>query len=227
MKNIYRIILLLITFILLSTYNPNDNDFLPKKKNVFFKIKNIEVINSHLIKESEIFEKLNDIYDKNILTINKRDLENPLLNIDFLERNEVKKKYPNTIIIKIYETKPVAILFKNESKYFLDSSSNLITFDENLGFNNLPNIFGDGAENDFLNFLKRLKNNNFPNQRIKRFYYYKIGRWDLQLLDDKIIKFPDIKIIEAIQKSIELLNREDFKNYNIIDLRIYDKIIVE
>ena len=49
----------------------------------------------------------------------------------------------------------------------------------------------------------------------------------MQLLNDKVIKFPDSKIVEAIQKSVELLNREDFKNYNIIDLRIHDKIIVE
>ena len=31
----------------------------------------------------------------------------------------------------------------------------------------------------------------------------------------------------AIKKSIELLDREDFKNYNIIDLRVDGKIIVE
>ena len=82
-------------------------------------------------------------------------------------------------------------------------------------------------KNILLVFLKQLKNNNFPYQRVKNYYYYQVGRWDLQLLDDKIIKFPDNNIIDAIQKSIELLNREDFKNYNTIDLRINDKIIVE
>ena len=35
------------------------------------------------------------------------------------------------------------------------------------------------------------------------------------------------KIDEAIIKSLELLNRDDFRKYNIIDLRISDKIIVE
>ena len=69
--------------------------------------------------------------------------------------------------------------------------------------------------------------NNFPNEQIKNFYYFQIERWDLQLLNDKIIKFPHNKIDGAIIKSIELLDREDFKNYNIIDLRIDGKIIVE
>jgi len=42
---------------------------------------------------------------------------------------------------------------------------------------------------------------------------------------------PDVetdKLVEdAIKKSIELLDRKDFQNYNIIDLRVDGKIIVE
>ena len=72
-----------------------------------------------------------------------------------------------------------------------------------------------------------LKKNNFPEDKIKNFYYFQIGRWDLQLLDNKIIKFPYNDIDDAINKSIELLEHEDFKKYNIIDLRVDGKIIVE
>ncbi len=58
-------------------------------------------------------------------------------------------------------------------------------------------------------------------------YYFQIGRWDLQLLNDKIIKFPHKVTDKIIKKSIDLLNRKDFENYNIIDLRVDGKIIVE
>ena len=88
-------------------------------------------------------------------------VEEPLKKIDFLEKIEVKKRYPNTIVIKIYETKPIGIIFKNEKKYFLDSLSKLIVFDENLNNENLPSIFGEDAENNFLKFSKLLKENNF------------------------------------------------------------------
>ena len=155
------------------------------------------------------------------------DIEKPLKVVDFLEKIEVKKKYPNTIIVKIFETKPVAILFKSEGKYFLDSSANLISFRDDINFNQLPNIFGKGAEKNFIHFLKKLEKNNFPNKKIKNFFYFQIGRWDLQLINNKIIKFPDNNIDNIIKKSIELLEREDFKNYNIIDLRVDGKIIVE
>ena len=64
-------------------------------------------------------------------------------------------------------------------------------------------------------------------KKVKNFYYFQIGRWDLQLINNQIIKFPPNKTTEAIQQSIELLSRKDFKNYNIIDLRIYGKVVVE
>ena len=227
MKKLYRIILLLAAFIFLTTYNPNEFNAFPKKKNLFFKIQNIEIINNHLIRENDIVERLAHIYEKNILFIERNDVERPLKSIDFLEKIEVKKTYPNTITIKVYETKPIAILFKKNHKYLLDSSSNLITFSENMLIDDFPSVFGEGAEQDFINFYNQLENNNFPNQKIKNFYYFQIGRWDLKLLNDLIIKFPASKIIEAIQQSVELLTRKDFENYNVIDLRIHGKIVVE
>ena len=227
MKKLYRIIILLVAFIFLTTYSPNEFNVFPKKKNLFFKIQNIKIVNNHLIEESKIIGKLSEIYEKNILFIERNDIERPLKSIEFLEKIEVKKKYPNTIIINVYETEPVAILFKENSKYLLDSSSNLIPFNENMLFDDLPSIFGEKAEQDFINFFDQLGNNNFPKQRVKNFYYFQIGRWDLELLNNQIIKFPASRIPEAIQQSVELLARKDFGNYNIIDLRIHGKIVVE
>ena len=125
----------------------------------FFKIKNIEIKNNFFIKQNEIEEKLSNTYKKNIFSIKKADIEKPLKEIDFLERIEVKRKYPNTVIIKIFETRPIAVLFKKKVKYLLDSSSNLIFFDSNINHSSLPNVFGEGAENNFLNFFHQ---NKFP-----------------------------------------------------------------
>ena len=104
----------------------------------------------------------------------------------------------------------------------MDNSSNLISFKNN--FEKLPNIFGEGAEEHFMFFFEQLKSNNFPNEKIKNFYYFQIGRWDLQLINGKIIKYPSNNTEVAIKKSIKLLKRKDFENYNIIDLRIEGKI---
>jgi len=225
MKKFYKIITLLIVFIFLSTYSPIKFDFVTQNNNTFFKIKNIEIVDNFLIKEKEIEKKLYKIYNRNIFLVNSDDIEKPLKEVDYLKKVEVKKKYPNTIVVKIFETKPIAILIKNKKKYILDNSSNLISFKNN--FEKLPNIFGEGAEEHFMFFFEQLKSNNFPNEKIKNFYYFQIGRWDLQLINGKIIKYPSNNTEVAIKKSIKLLKRKDFENYNIIDLRIEGKIIVE
>ena len=227
MKKLYRIVLLILVLIFLSTYSPNKFDLILEKNNTFLKIQKIKIVNNFLIKSSEINEKLSTIYNRNIFSIKKKDIEEPLKEINFLEKVEVKKKYPNTIVVKIFETKPVAILYKNKAKYLLDSSSNLIFFENNMNFNQLPSVFGIGAENYFVYFFNQLENNNFPINNIKKFYFFQIGRWDLQFANDKIIKLPNDNVEDAIKKSIELLNRKDFQNYNIIDLRVDGKIIVE
>ena len=227
MKKLYRIVLLIIVLIFLSSYNPIEFNLISEKNNTFLKIQEIRIVNNFLIKNSEIKEKLNKIYNKNIFLIKREDIEETLKGINFLEKVEVRKRYPNTIIVKIFETKPVAILYKNKVKHLLDSSSNLILFEDNENFSQLPSIFGEGAKNHFMHFFSQLENNNFPITNVKKFYFFQIGRWDLQLTNDKTIKFPHNNIESAIKKTIELLDRKDFENYNIIDLRIDGKIIVE
>tara|TARA_B100001123_G_C15129617_1_gene954750 strand:- start:305 stop:988 length:684 start_codon:yes stop_codon:yes gene_type:complete len=227
MNKFNRIVLSIIVLILLSSYNPNKPNSTLEGNNDFLKIKKILIINNFLIDKGEIKEKLGLIYKKNIFLIKRKDIENPLKEISFLDKIEVKKKYPNTIIVKIFETRPVAIIYKNKEKYLLDSSSKLITFKNSMNFDKLPKIFGEGAKNHFMHFFNQLESNNFPTKDIKEFYFFQIERWDLRLKNEKTIKFPNINLENAIKKSIELLDREDFKKYNIIDLRVENKIIVE
>ena len=229
MKKIYKIILLLLSFIFLTTYTPNKILFFKENKNFFFNIKNIEISNNKIIKKADIYEKLTKVYKKNILFISHEDIAKPLKTISFLEKIEVKKKYPNTILIKIYETNPVGIITKNNTRYIIDNHSNLIDINiyKNSISDNFPNIFGKDAEKDFANFHKELKENNFPMKKIEHYYYFQINRWDVQLFNNQTIKFPSKKREKSIKKSVELLNRDDFKKYKVIDLRIHGKIIVE
>ena len=165
MKKFYRIILLLTVFIILTTYSPNELKPIFKKNIDLFEIKNIEITNNSIIEKDEIQRQLNLLYGKNIFFVKKNEIQEPLKNISFLERIEVKKKYPNKIIVKIFETRPVAYLFKNKSKYLLDSSSKLIVISKNIEYGELPNIFGKDAENYFISFYNLLKNINFPKKK--------------------------------------------------------------
>jgi cell division septal protein FtsQ len=225
MKKFNQIFLLFLVFILLSTYSSYEKNFTESKK--FYNIKNIVITNNILLKDNEIKKNLSSVYNKNIFLIKRKDIEKPLKNLNFLDKIEVKKKYPNTIILKIYETKPLALLYKDQKKYIIDSSSNLISFKENSIFTNLPLVFGKNVEENFIYFLNKLKSKNFPIEKIIKYSYYQIGRWDIELDSNKVIKLPYNKIEDAIVKSIKLLKHKNFKNYNILDLRMDGKIVVE
>ena len=161
------------------------------------------------------------------MLVSINDIKKPLKNLNFLDKIEVKKKYPNTVLIKIFESRPVGIIFKDNEKYIIDSSSNLMNYSDNLVYDNLPNVFGKDSEKDFINFFDQLKNNNFPKKKIKNYYYFQINRWDIEMENKQLIKFPSTKRDLAIQQSVELLNRKDFNDYKVIDLRIHGKIVVE
>ncbi len=226
MSKFNRIFLLIIALILLTTYNPIEFINFKKEEKFFFKIKHINITNNKIIKTTNISKRLEHLVGKNIFFIKKIDINDPLKEIEFLNKIEVKKKYPNTLIIKIHETKPIAIVFKNNKKYFLDNSSNLISYSK-ISEDYYPIIFGEGAEYEFVDFFSKLKESSFPDEIVKNYYYFQIGRWDLELINGKIIKLPANKTKKAFHLAIELLDHENFKSYNIIDLRIEGKVIVE
>jgi len=227
MRKFYSILLLLLTLILLTTYNPSEMELISNQGNSLFDVKSIKIINNEKIKPDVIEEKLKKIYGQNIFFIKTSEIEKVTRNIIYLQSIEVKKKYPNTLIVKVFETSPLAILLKNSEYYILDSGANLILINTDSVTNyNYPHIFGKNSEKYFLNFLQLLKKNNFPIIDIKSYYYFQIGRWDLQLKDGLLIRLPNNMIKNAIEKSVELLNKDDFKNYEVIDLRINGRIIV-
>ncbi len=228
MKKHSKIFFLFFIFIFLTTYNPKNLDSSTKtKKNDFFIIKNIEVSNNKLVSSEEVNLRLSLIYEKNIFLVKIADFENSLYKIDFIEKIELKKKYPDTIRVKIHEEKPIAILNKKRKKFFFCESSKLIPFNKNFNFNDLPSVFGEDSEIYLIDFIKLLRKNEFPINKIKDFYFFKIGRWDIRLENEQIIKLPFIQVEETIKQLIALLNRKEFQKYKVIDLRINDKIITE
>ena len=228
MKLSYKIFLFLLILVLFSTYNPNNSGYLKNEKSEkIFNVKNVEIYGNNIITDEEINLYTQYFYERNIFLINPKIFIKDIHEIDFLNKVKVKKKYPNTIKIQIFEEKPIAIFSKNKNKFFITSSSKLIKFKENIKFQNLPYAFGKDSEIYLSGFIKNLERENFPIDKIKKFYFFQSERWDIQLKNDQIIKFPFTNVIESINQSIILLNRKDFKKYQVIDLRINDKIITE
>ena len=81
-------------------------------------IKEIIVENNSLVKKKDVKKLLIPIYNKNIIFLDNKEIEKALTQNSFIETFDVKKKYPQTLKIRIFEKKPIAILL-NKKKNFI------------------------------------------------------------------------------------------------------------
>ena len=85
----------------------------------------------------------------------------------FIESFNIKKKYPDTLIIKIFEKKPIAILLSKKEKFYLSEKIDLIEFKTLTVDKDLPYVFGN--KDEFKIFHASLKKINFPLEKIKKY----------------------------------------------------------
>ena len=117
-----KIFFFIIIFLAISTYYPKTSKSPFAFLGNYFGIKFIHVTNNFLIEEAEIKKKLAIIYNRNIFFIKKEEVNDLLKNIDLIESFNIKKIFPDRILVKIKEEIPIAILnrkkdllrFKNE-----------------------------------------------------------------------------------------------------------------
>ena len=181
MKN--RLIIAIALFITLSTVSSQQKIVFSK-----FKLKEINVENNFLIKEKEIKELLIPVIDKNLIFLAHSDVEELLIKNSLIESFNIKKKYPNSLQIKIFEKKPIAILLDKQNKFYISEKIDLIEFDKLIDDKNLPYVLGNREE--FEVFYNSLKTINFPFEIIKKYTLFETNRWDLETMNKKIIKLP-------------------------------------
>ena len=100
-----RIVIAFALLIILSTITPQ------KIQISKFNLKEIQIENNLIIKENEIQKLLNPFYEKNLLFLSYAEIESALMQNSFIESFNIKKKYPQSLKIEIFEKKPIAIVF--------------------------------------------------------------------------------------------------------------------
>ena len=147
--------------------------------------------------------------------------------LNFLEKVEIKKKFPSTITIKASRTDIIGITYKNQKKYYVGLNGKFI-LPENLTSNErLPLIFGNFKIQKFIKLLNILKNQNIDSNLISKYYFHKNKRWDLYLKDNIIIKLPSKNIENALDKYKNFKKLDKVKPNIILDLRISNRIVIK
>lgn len=218
MKN--SIIVPIVLLILLSTISLKQN-----LKITEFNLLKIDIENNFLLKDKDVKKLLNSFYDKNLLFITNNQIKKALIKNSFIESFEVKKKFPDTLKVKIFEQKPIAILQNKKNKFYISESISLIEFKNFEKYKNLPYVFGD--KENFEIFYNDLRQIDFPLNHIKKYTLYESNRWDLETENNKIIKLPIKNYKNSLDNYLNLIEKIDFEKYSVFDYRIEKQLILK
>ncbi len=218
MKNkfIFGIVLLM----LFTTFIPK-KDFSIKR----FEIREINFEGYNILSKKELIKTTEFLFNKNIILLNTYEINKKIPNYGFIKRLEIKKIYPDKLLIKVTEKEPIAILINDKGKFFIDKNVKLINFRETNKFQNLPIVYSEVKY--FKILLSNLKKINFPFELIMKYHFFESNRWDLVLNDKKIIKLPSKNYNEKLKNFIKNTKNSNFDKYNIFDYRLENQIILK
>lgn len=190
-----------------------------------FNLEEINIENNTLVEESDLKSLLNPFYNKNLILINNNEIGKVLLKNSFIESFKIKKKYPNTLNVVIFEKKPIAILLNKKKKFFISEKIELIEYRKISKFENLPYVLGN--KDDFKNFYYDLKKIKFPLDKIKKYTFYESKRWDLETKNNVIVKLPSKNYLKSLKNYLESSDKNNFQKYKIFDYRIDNQLILK
>ena len=214
------IIYLLFLFILSTT----SGKFKENQNRYSLKINQINVKGLSRTDNSKIYNELSNIFYKNILIVNKDEIQKVISKYNIIEEYNIKKIYPSAININIKPTKFVAKLSNND-QLLVGSNGKIIKNKNNIEI--LPYIFGEFNSKEFLIFKKNIDQSKFIFTEFKTLYFFPSSRWDILTYEDILIKLPRDNISKSLDLAYKIINSIDFKNKNLIDLRVNNHLIVK
>ena len=215
-----KIIVYLLFLFILSTINLK---FAENQNSNFSTINKINIEGLSAANNLKIYNELNNLFYRNILLVGKDEIQKVISKYNIIEEYNIKKIYPSTINIHIKPTKYVARLSNND--YLIGANGKLIADKKNKEL--LPYIFGKYNSIDFLNFKKNITQSRFSFTKIKTLYFFPSNRWDILTHDDILIKLPQDNISKSLNLAYMIISSNDFKNKNLIDLRVNNHLIIK
>ena len=216
-----KVIIYLILLLILSTTN---GKFLKQKKKYSLKIDNIKVSGLTIAKNLEIKNELKSLLYQDIFFLGAEEINKSINKHNVIEEYNIKKIYPSTLNIEIKPTKFLAKI-TNYNNLIVGSNGKLISSEQSNII--LPYIFGEFNSKKFLEFTKNIKLSKFNFTEFKVLYFFPSNRWDILTIDDVLIKLPENNVSISLNKAYKIISSTNFKDKNIIDLRVKNHLIIK
>ena len=214
-----KIVIYILIFLFLGTLNN-------KKISQFFKNENYDfkIVDQSDFNDDKILEDLDILKNQNLFLLEKDQIVEIINSHKIVERFFVFKNYPSSLNINIERTKFLAITKKNGLNFYIGSNGNLIEVKNKKS--DLPFVFGNIEIFEFLKLKDIIDDSSFSFDDIKNLYYFKTKRWDIETKDGLYIRLPHKNLLKSFKILISIINNEDIKNINNIDLRQNNQVIL-
>ncbi len=209
---------LFLLFLVGSINNINFNNL------KFKEIENIKVLGLGNYDNSILISQIQNLNLKNIFFINREDIKKKIKSNNLVEKYEIFKLYPSSLVINIKKTKFLAKINDKEKIFLVGSNGKFLK--NNSFYNQLPFIFGKPDVSEFLEFKEIIDQSKFSYNEVKNLYYFSSKRWDLELKNNVIIKLSKDYPEESLKLAFEFLHNKDLKDIKFIDARIKNQIIL-
>ena len=219
-KKIYFYLLILL--LLSSTFNFN----IISKYKKLNSINHINIVGLHEKEKNRLENNLKIFLNKNIFFISKEEAEKILENNNFIDSYKVVKVFPSKLLVNVKKTEFVGKTILNGKKFYIGKNGKLTEISLVKKEYNLPLVFGNFKVQEFLKLQEILNRNGFNLDEIKKYYYYKINRWDIENNDEVILKLPSKNIEKSLKDYRYLLTTNKIIQSYSIDLRMKNKIII-
>ena len=73
---------------------------------------------------------------------------------------------------------------------------------------------------------KAIDETNFDYQEVKNLFFFKLGRWDIEMNNGILIRLPKDKIKDSLQIVTDILSKDQQKLINYVDLRQHNQVVI-
>ena len=190
------------------------------------KLKNVKILGIENTKPTEVINIVSGLKETSLSNIDLHEISAQINNIDWIKKSELRKIYPSTLEVKVYEHNPIAIWFNNGNKFLVDDESQIIKELNPNNFKNLKVIAGPNALEDIPEIISMIRNYPEFEKKIKSLLRVGDRRWTVRLHNGITIHLPEKNVANAIEEIEQLDSKHALlsRYVDIIDMRLPDRI---
>ena len=191
-----------------------------------FEFKEINFINLNYLSEKTLYDKIDFNNNKNFFKLNLEDLKKKILTINEIKSVKIEKKISGILDIYIQEEKPSFIWEIEGAKSMINMEGKILNFSKKVNLDLLL-IKGEKANLEIKNFWMKIEPYNSIVESLKSIEYINKYRWNINLFNNILIKFPENKIEDSIKIIAEIIEKNTYPNYKVFDMRVSERIFVK